>query len=303
MKSYTKLICLLTLALGFISATTYPYSFLENYAKLTAQAAIFEKPGLIYWDGFNLSPDTQLVNILLSARPYSVYQEGPARILTISKDHRHSNVTIGQEGSDLIIRLRRNSESEVGIPPFVVPQVFGSLTLKMIELLIDQDSLVVKLNGEEVLLQQLAENPFEFWDAGYSLGLGNEHTWERPWVGEISSVHLTIDSAAIDLLASESMSRAGILHLLSQKLVLLSTSSVDLILNFFLMLPIGALSALAFSRHRVASSVALWFVLAAMAETMQAMIPGRIPAISDLVLNVTGAGIGAWLLVRFFEVE
>jgi hypothetical protein len=301
-KNYARFVFLLTLAFGFLCATTYPYLFLANHAKLTPQAAIFEKPGLISWNNFHCSPKTQQVVIRLGAKPYSINQEGPARILTISRDHYHSNVTIGQEGPDLIIRLRRDSKSELGVPPFVIPQVFDSLNMKTIEVGISENSLIVKVNGEEVLLQKLVDSPFKFWDAEYSLGLGNEHTWERPWIGEIYAVQLSVDSATTDLLASDSISRAGIMHLLRHKLVWVSTSIVDLVLNFALMLPFGALTAAAFPRHRIASSLGLWFILAAIAETTQALIPGRIPAISDLILNVMGAGVGAWLLVGLHEV-
>ena len=67
-KNYARFVFLLTLAFGFLCATTYPYLFLANHAKLTPQAAIFEKPGLISWNNFHCSPKTQQVVIRLGAK-------------------------------------------------------------------------------------------------------------------------------------------------------------------------------------------------------------------------------------------
>lgn len=302
MHAPAQFVCRLTLVLGFVCVTLYPFSFLSNHAILTTQAAIFEKPGILVWRGHEISPEIRRMVIRLIARPYSTNQKGPARILTISRDHYHSNLTIGQEGPDLIIRLRRDTSSALGVPPFVVPRVFDSLIQQSLEVAIDRNTLTVRVNGKRALSQKLADNPFSFWDAKYSLALGNEHTWQRPWIGEIYVAQLTIDAATFDLLDSVSISSAGIFHRLRHNLVLVSTSVVDLILNFAVMLPIGALTALTFCRHRIVWTVGLWFIVSAIVETTQALSPVRIPAISDLVLNVAGAGVGGWFLVRFSRV-
>ena len=299
MKGGNQLVYLLTLVFGYIAVATYPYAFLKNHAKLTAQTAIFEKPGILVWDGQTISPETQRIIISMNATPYSTNQEGPARIVTISRDHYHSNITIGQRGSDLIIRLRRDSINALGLPPFVVPRIFESLAPQRLEVAVNKDSLTVKVNGDMEISQKLADNPFQFWDANYSLALGNEHTWQRPWIGEVNAVQLTVDTTTINIMSSDSISKPGIIHLLRQRLILFSPSVVDWIVNFVAMLPIGALTASIFSRHRIAWSLGFWSVMAATVETAQALIPTRYPAISDLVLNATGAGAGAWLLVWF----
>ena len=46
----------------------------------------------------------------------------------------------------------------------------------------------------------------------------------------------------------------------------------------------------------VATSI-VWIVIASGVEISQALIPGRFPAGSDLLMNVVGASAGAWLWV------
>ncbi|MBD2037709.1 VanZ family protein [Leptolyngbya sp. FACHB-321] len=52
-------------------------------------------------------------------------QQGPARILSLSKDLQHRNLTLGQDDSSLVIRLRTPATGVNGRnPEIVVPQVF-----------------------------------------------------------------------------------------------------------------------------------------------------------------------------------
>lgn len=54
------------------------------------------------------------------------FQTGPARIVSLSADIFHRNLTIGQDGSDLIIRLRTPATGENGIRPELdIPDVFA----------------------------------------------------------------------------------------------------------------------------------------------------------------------------------
>lgn len=58
-------------------------------------------------------------------QPDSLKQRGPARILSISKDSLHRNLTLGQEGKNLVFRLRTPVTGHNGSnPEIIVPQVF-----------------------------------------------------------------------------------------------------------------------------------------------------------------------------------
>ena len=49
-------------------------------------------------------------------RPHGLQQDGPARIVTLSKDSGSRNITLGQEGSSFEVRLRTSKTSANGIP-------------------------------------------------------------------------------------------------------------------------------------------------------------------------------------------
>jgi hypothetical protein len=63
--------------------------------------------------------------VLVDATSTSPTQTGPARLVSISSDPHHTNLTIGQEGVDLVVRVRTAFTGDNGISPeFVVPGVF-----------------------------------------------------------------------------------------------------------------------------------------------------------------------------------
>jgi hypothetical protein len=65
--------------------------------------------------------------LLASLATADSLQRGPGRILTISDERpRGNNLTIGQEGSDLVIRLRARVTARAGVAPQItVPDVFA----------------------------------------------------------------------------------------------------------------------------------------------------------------------------------
>ena len=65
--------------------------------------------------------------IMLTVAPADLQQKGPARILTISQNPRQRNLTLGQDGHDLILRFRSPMSGENGAAPeLAIPRVFNS---------------------------------------------------------------------------------------------------------------------------------------------------------------------------------
>ena len=294
-----RYVVVVALSVAYLLATTFPYSLRTNGAELLDDKALFRSPGTLVWTGPNIDFGTEQIAIRLVLRSYFSSQTGPARILTISDDHYHSNLTIGQQDSHLIVRLRRERDQLLGVPPFVVREIFREANaLTSIELEVLQNKLDVYVNNELRLSQSLRTSPFRFWDSRYGIALGNEHTWERPWLGEIHSARVTTAAQDIDMLDRDHLSKAGFADQFVRRFNLLSDHVGDLIVNLLAMVPIGFVTAWAFRRHHVARSMALWFIVVTCAEAAQVLLPNRYPALSDLVLNVLGIGLGAWLWVR-----
>jgi hypothetical protein len=77
-----------------------------------------------------------------------VHQNGPARIISLSKDANNRNFTLAQEGSDLVLRLRTPVTGENGIRPELrVAGVFATTEAKQIRIVYDGASLVAYVNG------------------------------------------------------------------------------------------------------------------------------------------------------------
>ncbi len=292
------------LIIAYLLATTYPYSLQTNGAELFDGKAIFGSPGILVWTGPDIDFSTEQIAVRLLLRSYFSDQTGPARILTISYDHYQSNLTIGQDDYDLIVRIRRERDEFLGVPAFVIRDIFREANaLTSIEVEVLKNKLDVYVNSELRLSQSLRTSPFRFWDTSFGIALGNEHTWERPWLGEIHSARVSAGAQEIDVLDRDHLSKPGFADQLIRRFSLITDQAGDLIVNLLAMVPIGFVTAWAFRRHHVARSMALWLIVATCAEAAQVLLPGRYPALSDLVLNVVGVGLGAWLWIRLSRAQ
>lgn len=73
---------------------------------------------------------TSELSIITTVATADLTQDGPARIISISTDPFQRNLTLGQSGKDLIVRLRTPITGENGINPSVaIPNVFRDVSL------------------------------------------------------------------------------------------------------------------------------------------------------------------------------
>jgi len=116
-------------------------------------------------------------------RPASTRQEGPARMVTLSRDSGARNFTLGQDKDIAVMRLRTTRTSTNGIPSLDGPS--GSLKDKLTHVVYTRDRrgqarLVV--DGKEVAKTNVA-GELTNWDRSYHLALANELSGDRPWLG------------------------------------------------------------------------------------------------------------------------
>jgi VanZ family protein len=82
--------------------------------------------------------------LALTVESVDATQGGPARILTISQDPFHRNLTLGQEGSELALRWRSNLTGANGLTPELrFPRVFATPGPR--RLVISHDGVTVRL--------------------------------------------------------------------------------------------------------------------------------------------------------------
>jgi len=127
---------------------------------------------------------------LSSAR---VEQTGPARIVSISRDTDSRNVTLSQDQSQFILRLRTSATDQQGWPELRTPE--GTVVpgqLQHVVVTFDGQQAVFYVDGEHV------SNTSHFsddgigslanWDQAMHLVLGNEFSGGRQWSGALRLV-------------------------------------------------------------------------------------------------------------------
>ncbi len=117
-------------------------------------------------------------------------QQGPARIITISKDTIARNVTVGHGRSDatasdsFMVRLRTTATSGDGEPAVETP---AGTALEAVQHLVYVRSAAGRarmfVNGVSKV-EKSVQGAFDNWDKSFALALGNELTNDRAWLGE-----------------------------------------------------------------------------------------------------------------------
>ncbi len=116
-------------------------------------------------------------------QPANTTQNGPARILTLSKEPTLRNFTLGQEQASYDVRLRTTNTDTSGKPE--VSSAAGTLSANLTHVVYTRNAsgtVTLYLNGVKKL-QTTRGGDFSNWDGTYRLGLGNELTGGRPWLG------------------------------------------------------------------------------------------------------------------------
>lgn len=128
-------------------------------------------------------------------------QRGPARIVSISADAEHRNVTLGQMGDKLVIRLRTPAAGENGQKPeILVPGVFTDVEPRHIWVIYDAPLLHVSVDKEpyESDTYRLSLAP----GLAFFPGFANENRWPvvmggNPYRYDMAYAGLVIGLAAL----------------------------------------------------------------------------------------------------------
>lgn len=118
-------------------------------------------------------------------QPSDAKQQGPARVLTISKDGSNRNFTVGQEFDRFDVRLRTTKTTTNGIPSLSSPKNVAGRDLSHVVYTHAADGVSrIYVDGKQVAEQRIGGD-LSNWDGGYRLGLANELSKDRPWLGTL----------------------------------------------------------------------------------------------------------------------
>ncbi|KAF0190927.1 MAG: hypothetical protein FD165_2298 [Gammaproteobacteria bacterium] len=276
-------------------------------------ALIFSAPGIALtgdvagW--LDAAIALERLEIAVDVLPGSLSQQGPARIISLSGDTNFRNFTIGQSDADLVVRWRRTAAMWNGTPEFVLKNVFADRQRHRIHVVATGSALTVFADGRQLLDEPLPENSFRTWTREYWLAIGNEVTFDRPWLGEIVEARIGVDGNWVDYLERGRLDiptdyaprsyKDRIVELIPFVHERYTTNTaIDWLVNLLGFVPFGAMLVWLFpARIGIRGASACAFLLSLTIESTQYFLPWRYPGVDDLALNSAGGYLGAWLMV------
>lgn len=158
-----------------------------------------EGGGLTFHDGLAVAPSPRgLYARLIRSGAFTVEvvadaavadQEGPARILSSSVSPTARNLTLGQEGDDLVVRIRTDRQDPNGTEHAQrIPDVLGEPGAHHLAVGYGADGLRVHVDGRLRAHEPDLDLALSSWEASFPLLLGNEVLAVRPWRGTVSRV-------------------------------------------------------------------------------------------------------------------
>jgi hypothetical protein len=256
----------------------------------------------------------EYLEVAVRLRPAAADQRGPARILALSapadddqRDVLEHALVIGQEGTDLIVRVVRPGSTEQGMPAFEVPGVLtapdGADAPDWHDLeLVLHDELVLRVDGEQRVREEAITGWASAWDGPLVLTLANTPSGERPWEGTIARATVDAGTGEVDLLALDGVALEEHTRQVPPRLVAAHgrVGAVYLAIGVLHTLLGAALGAvLAFARPDRPLRTTLWIVvaLAAVANVGKVFVALRHPSVATVLLQVGGGALGALLVV------
>ncbi|MDE0596342.1 MAG: DUF1592 domain-containing protein [Roseibacillus sp.] len=118
-------------------------------------------------------------------KPAHTEQAGPARLVTLSRNSGHRNVTLGQDGDHYDVRFRSTKTSTNGIPSLATKD--RSLSTELTHVVYTRErsgKTRIHLNGRPAAEKDVPGDTSN-WDSSSLLVLGNEVEGIRPWKGTL----------------------------------------------------------------------------------------------------------------------
>lgn len=310
----------------YLAVCLYPYRFSRPHVAFAANTAVFLPDGTLQFrpPGPGIARTQQPprwlasaiatghFDIVLRVRPAAPAQYGPARILTVSFDRRRRNLTVGQQGRDLILRLRTPQTDVNGTPPLRVKEVFAQRGWIDLAVSVRPGRLTIRVQDALVVEETLPNGWMSGWDPSYRLALGSEINNSAGWLGEIATARISTPAMTVDYLrpAVLEIPRVVFVSKPSPKLIpLRQINPHDAIANILGFVPLGLFVGLAGARARRSGRRALLAVLFLFSvslaiESAQFFTVARQPSVDDLITNTLGGGAGLlagrWLAGRGF---
>ncbi|MGZ8410965.1 MAG: VanZ family protein [Hyphomicrobium sp.] len=299
----------------YVAVGLYPYQFVRPSIGIVDNTAAFlpegrltfrpPGPGIARTDGpppwLASAIAANHLDIVLRVRPAFSQQHGVARIMTISFDSRLRNLTVGQDGADLIFRLRTPQTDRNGTPPIQVAGVFEGAQWTDLVFSIRPHRLTIKVQGQIVREDELPAQPLANWDPSFRLALGNELNNNREWFGDIEVAQVSTPTMFIDYTSRGVLQipRNIFISMPDPRLFPLRYLDMrDAVINVLGFMPLGFFLGLGRGNRKLFLLGLIVVVSTTLAiESLQFFTANRQPSVDDLLMNTLGGMLG-WAAAR-----
>jgi Concanavalin A-like lectin/glucanases superfamily len=243
-----------------------------------------------------------VIRIKLEAEPQSLSQS--ASVMILGSDYWTTNFCICQDGSDLVVWVRRPGSDVNGGPPFTVGRVFQSQRWTSVTVTLQQGDLRIEVDGQTRLSEQLPVHSLGVWSQG-QIALGDEVHGGGPWRGQIRVAEVRTARHTVDYVRPGALSIPATYRYLPDHIEpfppLGGLAWLTALLDLLSFIPLGFLIVLA--RDPPIRLIPATLFAAGLAVALGAgkfFFEGRHTAVLNIFFEIIGAFLGV-LLARAWD--
>ncbi|MPY81114.1 MAG: hypothetical protein GEV04_22325 [Actinophytocola sp.] len=248
------------------------------------------------------------LQIDLEAKPRFPQLHHRAPVMMVADDFWNTNVAVVQDGTGLMLWLRRVGANDNGDPPFYVADAFRPGHWTAVHVIVQHDRLIVRVDGATRLSEPLPAGSLRTWTEG-TLALGDEVRGGRAWQGAIRRAEVRTPGHAVDYVQPGALEVPQRYLYLPDRVVPFPPPSrlewLILLLHFLSFVPLGLLATWAQRPPpRALGGVRAMLVVCGIAVALAAgkfLFADRHTAVADLVVQFAGAALGALVAYRLGE--
>ncbi|MBO0890684.1 MAG: hypothetical protein J2P14_07200 [Acidothermales bacterium] len=249
---------------------------------------------------------SERVDVDLVARPALPQRYDAPSIMMLASDEWHTDFALGQDGSDLLLWLRRTGTNTDGDPPFVIANAFARGRWTEVRLTVRDGVFLVSVDGVTRLRERLRPGSLHTWrDA--PMVLGDEVHGGRGWQGEIRRAVVRTDAGSVDYLRPGALEIPRRYYYLPDHVSPFPPATrlerLVLVLHLVSFVPVGFLLVgvrrrPGSARNAVLAAGATALGIAVVLAAGKLFFQARHLAAADIVAQVSGALVGASVAVR-----
>jgi hypothetical protein len=308
-----SLMALVALVGALVVSAYYPFSF--QPPRLVTNSVVRDADGSLSLGSANRARtagtpawldearQSERVKVHLDVLP-RVLQEGTP-IMMLAADYWHTDFAFVQEGTDLELWFRRIGSTDNGDPPWGVAHVFRPGQSTDLVLAVADDRLTLAVNGTVRLAERLPPGSLRQWSAG-RVALGSEVNGGGSWQGLMRTARVETQAGVADYVLPGAVEAPHRFLEIGDHVAPFpppdGTEWLVLFLHLASFVPVGFLLVPVLGGPPRVRKAVTWAAGIALALAAAKFLFPRHTSVADVVVQVTGAALGALLAVRLLAI-